>query len=265
MPKNTYWDLRGARATGVVDITGAFKSPVTQLPSLLFSNRLSSGVTWVQWWVKSLLHKFCEAQLERNRGGAIWAFNISSSVPGSSICRQCHASLMWGFWWHLFYSKPIYPGLFPVPCEILWFIQSLFSIMLFCTHADMWQAQMSSQKGIRDWKKVWSFGGSTHCFQFTMPWDKRRYRRLPHQGRFPKMVATCFIPYSRNTVFHLSITASYLRSPCLHSQSLNHHKLMSRCWAPGILVNCGLSVRCKTSSLAVGLKAEGCIRERVLY
>lgn len=136
-----------------------------------------------------------------------------------------------GIWVAFILFKAHLSWLFPVPCETLWFIQSLFSIMLFCTHADMWRAQISSQEGIRDWKKVWSFGGSSHCFQFTMPWNNRRYGRLPHQGRFPKMVATYFMGYSSNTVIHLSMSTSYLRSPCLHSQSLNDHKWMSRCWA----------------------------------
>lgn len=73
--------------------------------------------------------------------------------------------------------------------------------------------------------------GKRPLFPFTMPWKKRRHRRLPHQGRFPKMVATCFIRYSSNTVIHLSMSAPYLRSPCLHSQRLNDHKLISKCWA----------------------------------
>lgn len=119
-------------------------------------------------------------QAKRNRGGATWGFKIL--CLHASIFRQCHASFMWGFWWHLFYSKPIYPGLFPTLCQVLWFIKSLFSIKWLCTHADVWYAQTSSQKEIRNWSEVRGKGRAisrnAHCPPTL--WYKRRCTRLPH-------------------------------------------------------------------------------------
>lgn len=99
--------------------------------------------------------------------------------------------------------------------------------------------------------------------------NKRRCRRLPYWSRFPKMAATYVIDYSSTTVIHFSVCTSYLRSylrsPCLHSQSLKDHKLMRKCWAHHELGEIWLSVKCKISSSAAGLKVEGYIRERILY